>query len=39
MPRVDNAPLEEWIILKLQDGDSLPVVDSIEIGVSEVVEV
>ncbi len=25
--------LEEWIILKLQDGDSLPVIDEIEIKV------
>jgi predicted RNase H-like HicB family nuclease len=31
--------LEAWLILKLQDGDSLPVVNGIEIGVSEVVEV
>jgi len=31
--------LEEWLILKLQDRDPLPVIDGIEIKVSEVVEV
>ena len=31
--------LEEWIILKLQDGDPLPVMDGIEIKVTEVAEV
>jgi predicted RNase H-like HicB family nuclease len=31
--------LEEWIILKLQDGESLPVVDDLEIKITEVAEV
>jgi predicted RNase H-like HicB family nuclease len=31
--------LEEWVILKLQDGDPLPVVDGVAIKVSEVAEV
>ena len=31
--------LEEWIILKLQDGDDLPVMDGIEIKVATVSEV
>jgi predicted RNase H-like HicB family nuclease len=31
--------LEEWIILKLQDGDPLPVMDGVAIKVTEVVEV
>jgi hypothetical protein len=31
--------LEEWIILKLQDGDPLPVMDGMEIKVTEVVGV
>ena len=31
--------LEEWLILKLQDGDPLPIIDGIEIKVSEVAEV
>jgi predicted RNase H-like HicB family nuclease len=33
------SALEEWLILKLQDGDELPVVDGLEIKVSEVAEV
>ena len=33
------SALEEWLILKLQDGDELPVVDDLEIKVSEVAEV
>ncbi len=31
--------LEEWIILKLQDGDPLPVIDGMEIKVTSVAEV
>jgi predicted RNase H-like HicB family nuclease len=31
--------LEEWLILKLQDGDPLPVMDDMEIKVIEVAEV
>ena len=31
--------LEEWIILKLQDGDPLPVIDGLEIKVTTVAEV
>jgi predicted RNase H-like HicB family nuclease len=31
--------LEEWIILKFQDGDTLPIVDGVEIKVFEVAEV
>ncbi|MDJ0901402.1 MAG: type II toxin-antitoxin system HicB family antitoxin [Xenococcus sp. MO_188.B8] len=31
--------LEEWIILKLQDGDPLPVIDGMEIKVTAVAEV
>jgi hypothetical protein len=31
--------LEEWSILKLQDGEPLPVMDGGEIKVTEVVEV
>ena len=30
---------EEWIILKLQDGDPLPVIDGMEIKVTSVAEV
>ncbi|WP_196219745.1 type II toxin-antitoxin system HicB family antitoxin, partial [Microcystis aeruginosa] len=31
--------LEEWIILKLQDGDPLPIIDGLEIKVTTVAEV
>jgi predicted RNase H-like HicB family nuclease len=31
--------LEEWVILKLQDGEQLPVVDGVAIKVPEVAEV
>lgn len=31
--------LEEWLILKLQDGDPLPVIDGLEIKVTTVAEV
>ncbi len=31
--------LEEWLILKVQDGDSLPVIDGMKIKVTEVAEV
>jgi predicted RNase H-like HicB family nuclease len=31
--------LEEWVILKLQDGEALPVVEGVTIKVSEVAEV
>jgi predicted RNase H-like HicB family nuclease len=33
------SALEEWLIIKLQDGDELPVVDDLEIKISEVAEV
>lgn len=31
--------LEEWLIFKLQDGDSLPIINGIEIKVNELVEI
>jgi predicted RNase H-like HicB family nuclease len=31
--------LEEWIILKLQDGDTLPIVDDLEIKVTTVSDI
>ncbi|MGK7887056.1 MAG: type II toxin-antitoxin system HicB family antitoxin [Crocosphaera sp.] len=31
--------LEEWIILKLQDGDTLPIVDNLELKVTTVSDI
>ncbi|MDJ0660656.1 MAG: type II toxin-antitoxin system HicB family antitoxin [Crocosphaera sp.] len=31
--------LEEWIILKLQDGDTLPIVDDLELKVTTVSDI
>ncbi len=31
--------LEEWLMIKIQDGDQIPVIDGLEIKVFEVVEV
>ena len=42
MPKVEECRkelmevLEEWLILKLSDGDSIPVVKGIEINIKEV---